>query len=104
MYQTCSFLCGGNYVYGRRLTLKCVPHQIVRTTQKDPDRKYLVLRGVALHKRRHSNLKLDMLMIVEMDVLANDSICFLRGSRLVAVNALSLEDGEEIFSHEGDVP
>ena len=36
-------------------------------------------------------------MIIEVDVVVDQSSCFLKSGSLMSVNALSLEDGEEVF-------
>ena len=38
-------------------------------------------------------------MIVEMDEIVNEIIRFLEGLRLMAVDALRFENGEEVFRH-----
>ena len=38
-------------------------------------------------------------MVIEVDVVVDQSSCFLKSGSLVSVNALSLENGEEIFGH-----
>ena len=38
-------------------------------------------------------------MVVKVDISVNQLVGFREGSRLLAVNALGFEDGEEIFGH-----
>ena len=76
------------------------PPHIVQTVQKGaPGRKYEILGGEASRKRRLSSFELDALVIVEVDVSVNHLVGFREGSWFVAVNALCLENGEEIFRH-----
>ena len=75
------------------------PHY-VRTVQKRAlvgNIEFLV--GVAQRQRRYSCFALDALVVVKMDIAVNHFICFGEGSRLVAVDALCFENGEEIFCH-----
>lgn len=74
--------------------------QIVQTVQKEPlVQEYSVLAGVAQRQRRYSCFALDALVVVKMDIAVNHFICFGEGCRLMAVDALCFENGEEIFCH-----
>ena len=58
-----------------------------------------MLVGEVSRQRRLSGLKLDVIMVVKVDISVNHLVGFREGSRFVTVNALDFEDGEEIFGH-----
>ena len=47
-------------------------------------------------ERGHASFELDALIVVEVDIAINEIVCFAECSRLMPVEALNFEDGEEI--------
>ena len=60
--------------------------------KKAHSRRYGVLSGEALRKRRLSSFKLDALMVVEVGIAVNHLVGLRKRSRFVPVNALCFED------------
>ena len=52
-----------------------------------------------MRKRRLSGFQLDALVVIEINKIVNQFLGLLKGSDFLPVNALSLKDREEIFSH-----
>lgn len=54
---------------------------------------------MAQRERRHSSLYLDAFVVVKMNVSINHLVGFVKGGRLVAIDALRFEDRKEILRH-----
>ena len=102
--RNCSFPAGitpfgDREPYTRQNVLTLNRPRLCRQHKKSPGQEYSVLAGVAQRQRRYSCFALDALVVEKMDIAVNHFICFGEGCRLMAVDALCFENGEEIFCH-----
>ena len=57
------------------------------------------LTGLTKRKRSQSCFRLDAFVVVEVAIIVDHLVGFLKGLLLVPVNALGFEDAKEVFSH-----
>ena len=56
------------------------------------------LTGLAKRKWSQSCFRLNAFVVVEVDIIADHLVGFLKGTRLVPVNSLGFENSKEVFS------
>lgn len=55
---------------------------------------------MAKRERRHSELCLNALVVIEVDIAVNHGVGLTQRSNFMTVDAFGFEDGKEVFRHD----